>query len=221
MPLVPVAVSAEALTENTNASNVSTLNAVANLPVAANTTRTPFTFAEGAGAPGDVATKFQTEVENAADVVAAGQWHVNLTTGVITVYSTGAIGATDYTLVYYHYASAPTTVSKFACAVGNLRCGDFVQTDTNSNYQEHAAASANVADTIGQVLAKENVKGKDLLDRVKTAYSPAISTDATGGLPGTSGQLDQMPGSATGGVPDNVHYAGGADTVVRINLINR
>jgi hypothetical protein len=35
------------------------------------------------------------------------------------------------------------------------------------------------------------------------------------------GQLDQMPGSATGGYPDDIHYAGAADTLVVINLISR
>ena len=220
LPLVPATTAvAEALTQSANALNVSTMTALSNLPVAENTTRTPFTFAEGVGAPGNVATKFAVEQTTLSGVQAFGDWYVDLETGIISVWSAGGIGATDYTLVYSHYASAPTSVAAFASAVGDLDPGDFVKCDTNSNYQVDAAPS--VADTIGQVLAKEVVLGKDLLDRVRTGYSPALGTDATGGLPGTDGQLDQMPGSATGGVPDNVHYAGGADTVVRINLINR
>jgi hypothetical protein len=35
------------------------------------------------------------------------------------------------------------------------------------------------------------------------------------------GQMDRMPGSATGGIPDLLTFAGGADTVLIINLISR
>jgi hypothetical protein len=219
LPLVPATVAAEALTENTNAANLSTLNAVANLPLAKNTVRTPFTFSEGAGAPGDVAAKFNQEVATIAEIDGTGKWHVNLTTGVISVWSTGAIGATDYELVYSHYAASPATVSVFAAAVGDLSCGDFLLTDNNSNFS--IATTEDFKDIMGQVLEIEDVLGKDALDRVRTAYNPAIATDATGGLPGYAGQLDQMPGSASGGAPDKVHYAGAANLVVRINLVSR
>jgi hypothetical protein len=71
---------------------------------------------------------------------------------------------------------------------------------------------------VGQVLDRDDSNPKDMLDRVKTSYSPPINTDATGSKPAYLGQLDQMPGSATGGMPASVHYTGAADTVVRINL---
>jgi len=219
LPLVPATeTTPEALTEDSNANNVSTMVALSNTPVAKNTVRTPITFSEGAGAPGDVATKFAVEKASAADVVAAGDWHIDLTTGVITVYSTGAIGATDYEVVYSHYASAPASVSKFACAVGNLVAGDFVMCDANSNYT--AASTEDFKDIIGQVIEVEDVWGKDALDRVRTAY-PSLSTSAAGSLPGYAGQMDQMPGSANGGVSDKIHFAGAANLVVRINLISR
>ena len=86
----------------------------------------------------------------------------------------------------------------------------------------NASAFRAMQQVIGQVLARENVRGKDLLDRVKTQFgSPTLGNTATGGLPGYLGQLDQQAGSATGGVPDKVHFAGAADTVVRINLQRR
>lgn len=220
---------AEALTQDSRANNVATLNAVSNLPVAANTVRTPFTFAEGAGAPGDVAARFAVQKSTVAEVLALGDWHVNLTTGVISVYASADVGATDYTLVYSHYASAPTTVSKFASAVGNLKAGDFVKCDANSNYVVATAKTFGdgvtddfdtFADIMGQVIEVENVLDKDALGRVRTAYDN-IGTDAAGALPAYAGQMDQMPGSATGGVSDKVHYAGAANLVVRINLISR
>jgi hypothetical protein len=219
LPLVPATESTpEALTESSNASNVSTMNALSNLPVAKNTVRTPITFSEGAGAPGDVATKFAVEKSSAADVIAAGDWHIDLATGVITVYSAASIGATDYEVVYSHYASAPASVSKFASAVGNLKAGDFVMCDANSNYQ--VASTEDFKDIVGQVIEVEDILGKDALDKVRTAY-PTLGTDSTGGLPGYAGQLDQMPGSASGGATDKIHFAGAANLVARINLISR
>jgi hypothetical protein len=61
---------------------------------------------------------------------------------------------------------------------------------------------------------------KDALGRVRTAYD-SLGSSATGALPAYAGQLDQMPGSANGGVTDKVHYAGAADLVIRINLVSR
>ena len=221
LPLVPATLSsAEALTEDSNADNVSTLNAVSNLPVAKNTQRTPITFSEGAGAPGDVATRFAVEKDSADDVLAAGDWHINLDTGVISVYSTGAIGATDYEIIYSHYAAAPvgTAVSKFACALGDLKAGDFVKCNADSNFV--VATTEDFKDIMGQVIEVEDVFDKDALSKVRTAFD-SIGTDASGALPAYAGQMDQMPGSATGGVGDKVHYAGAANLVVRINLISR
>lgn len=221
LPLVPATVSsAEALTQGSFTSSTILLTALTNLPVAKNTQRTPFTFSEGAGVPGDVATKFAVEKSLAADVLAAGDWHVDLVTGIITVYSTTSIGATDYELVYSHYASAPTgsSVSKFACALGDLKPGDFVKCNADSNFV--VSTTDDFKDIMGQVLEVENVYDKDALSKVRTAYD-SIGTDAAGSLPAYAGQMDQMPGSATGGVSDKVHYAGAANLVVRINLISR
>ncbi len=229
LPLVPGAVSsAESLTFSSPSSNISTGTAFANLPVAANTVRTPITFAGGSSA-----TLFVNQVELAADVVSAGDWHIDLTTGVVTVYATSQ--PTSITATYSHYAAVPSSVSKFACAVGNLKGGDLVTFDANSNYRLASAANLYLASTsydatarleiarshglvVGQVLDVE-VHPRDLLDRVRTQFSPALGTDATGTKPGYLGQMDQMPGTATGGVPANIHYAGAADRVVRINLI--
>ena len=216
LPLVPAVQAAEALD---NASQVGSLSvysfiAVDNIPMAKNTARTALTFAEGAGVPGDVATRFQNEVATLADVVSAGDYFVNYTTGIVSVYATlvevtgGALADTDYTMAYYHYASAPASVGTYACAVGDLKAGDFVMADGNSNMAFWTEASDDWSLVLGQVLARDSGFPKDALERVKTAYA---------GL----GVEEQMPGTANGGVPANISYAGAANTVVRINLINR
>ena len=193
------------------------------LPVAKNTIRTPITF-ESAGVP------FTNEVDDPDDIATSGDWYMDLSTGDVYVYATSAVLGL-YTVTFSHYGSAPTgsSVSKFCCALGDLHAGDFVKCNADSNFVEatpkvYGTSNGDNFDTfsaiMGQVLEIENVLGKDALDRVRTAYS-SLGTDATGSYPGTAGQMDQMPGSANGGVPDKVHYAGAANLVVRINLISR
>jgi hypothetical protein len=227
MPLVPGATATEALVFAPDAggdANIFTDSGLSNLPVAANTDRTPLEFAGGSAA-----TLFVNQVDTVDDIAGAGDWAINLVTGAVSVYSAGA--PAGVTLSYHHYAAAPATVSKFACAVGDLKGGDLVTFDADSNYRIANASTlflggsptgAEVARAmglvVGQVLDRDASHPKDMLDRVKTSYAPALGTDATGAKPAYLGQLDQMPGTANGGVPSNVHYAGAADTVVRINL---
>lgn len=222
MPLVPAETSEEALTFSAPASNISTAS-LANTPVAANTMRTLITFTGGSSA-----TLFVNEKTTAAGVVASGDWHVDLRTGLVTVYASAQ--PTSVVCTYSHYASTPATLSAFASAVGNLKGGDLVTFDANSNYVLASQANLYLANDptgaevaraqgliVGQVLERQTGV-KALLDKVRTSYSPAINTSGAGGKPAYLGQLDQMPGSATGGAEANVHYAGAADTKVTINL---
>lgn len=220
VPLVPAKVTSAALANASFASNKVTFTAVANLPVAVNTVRTRIAFSNNTLT--DSATRFVVQKATLAEVLALGDWHIDLTTGVVTAYAASdpGGGGTAYTVSYYHYASAPSSVSKYAAAVGDLKAGDFVVCDANSNFKK-AGGSDTFQDIMGQVLEVENVLDKDALGRVRTAFESPLATDASGSLPGYAGQMDQMPGSATGGVPDKVHYAGAANLVVRINLVSR
>jgi hypothetical protein len=226
MPLVPGATASEAVVFTADAveANVFTDSGLSNLPVASNTLRTPITFAGGSSA-----TLFVNEVASRDLIAAAGDWSINEETGAISVFA--SVAPTGVTVSYSHYASAPASVSKFACAVGDLKSGDLVTFDADSNYRVVSAATlfldASPTGTqvaramglvVGQVLDRDSSHPKDSLDLVKTSYAPAIATSATGSKPAYLGQMDQMPGTANGGVPSNIHYAGAADTVVRINL---
>jgi len=240
LPLVPANDGSKTYSaaNETNASNVSTFATTGSLPLATNTVRTPMEFAGAASAT----AHFVNQVASAADIAAAGDWAINLTTGVLSVFATGAINtAEDLTITFSHYnaASTVTGASVFAAASGNLKAGDFVKCDSESNFvladpnpsvdAAYSGADAALtrpmigdtfADIVGQVIEVENAD-KDALGMVKTAYNPPLGTDASGSSPGYAGQMDQMPGSATGGVSDKVHYAGAADLVVRINLVSR
>lgn len=227
VPLVPGASTSEALVFSPAAgglANVFTDSGLSNLPVATNTVRTPTTFSGGSSA-----TLFVNQVATASDITSAGDWAIDLTTGAVAVYA--AVAPTNVTVSYSHYASVPTTVSKFVCAVGDLVAGDLVTFDENSNFRKATTAnlfldgsptgdqvSRALGLVVGQVLDRDDSNPRDMLDRVKTSYAPPINTDSTGAKPAYLGQLDQMPGSATGGMPASVSYAGAADTVVRINL---
>lgn len=212
MPLVPGSTASEVPSFGVPGSENLSQATLANTPVAKNTVRTPMTFT------GTDLDLFVNEQETVDLVTEAGDFHIDLDSGLLTVFKSTA-GAASVTVAYSHYASVPTTVSVFASAVGNLQCGDFVKCDSNSNYTL-ADASDDFKDIIGQVIDVQ-VHPRSSLEKVRTAFTPAISTDASGSLPGFTGQTDQLPGSATGGQPDAVHFAGAADRVVIINLISR
>lgn len=220
LPLVPAKTSTETITSQSWSSSIMTFDALDSLPVATNTTRTPITFANNSLST--AATVFVYQKSTAAELIADGDWYIDYTTGVIKAYtSTNPAGGT-FSVTYRNYASAPTgsNVSVFACVLGDVKPGAFLKCNADSNWVVDSSPSLDV--TMGQVLDIE-VQPKDMLDKVRTAYSPALATNAAGSFPGgtTSGQMDQMPGSATGGVSDKIHYAGAADKLVRVNLISR
>lgn len=220
LPIVPAKTTTANITRSVfdGVAKTVTFDALANLPVAANTQRTTMAFSNGTLS--DTATRFANQLDDADDIAAAGDWHIDLTTGVITAYASSDPGAGNiYKLTYWNYASAPTgsNVSVFACVLGDITAGDFLKCNADSNWV--VDSSPTVADTMGQVLEVE-VQPRDGLDKVRTAFSN-INTDAAGSLPGYAGQMDQMPGSATGGVTDKVHFAGAANKVCRVNLVTR
>ena len=217
LPITPAKTATETITSQSWSSNIMTFDALNNLPVATNTQRTPLTFANNSLT--SAAVDFVNQVAAAADIVAQGDWHIDYTTGVIKAYrGTNPSGGT-FSVTYYNYASAPTgaNVSVFACALGDVKPGVFLKCNADSNWVVDSSPSLDA--TMGQVLDIE-VATKDLLDKVRTAF-PSLSTSGAGAFPGSAGQMDQMPGSATGGVSDKVHYAGAADKVCRVNMISR
>lgn len=220
LPIVPAKQAATNVTKSSydSAGKVVYLNNVSNLPVAKNTQRTPIVFTNGTLT--DAATVFTNEVASASFVKTAGDFAVDYTLGTISYYyASDPGGGNIYQVSYYHYASAPSgaNVSVFASVLGNVHPGDFLKVNADSNYV--VDSSPTVAATVGQVLDIETYP-RDGLDKVRTAYD-SINTSAAGALPGYAGQMDQMPGSATGGVNDSISYAGAANKVCRVNLILR
>jgi len=214
--------------------------ALAEVNVATNTARTLITM-QSSNTADDVSTILVNEVSSLSALTAAGDFWVDYPVGVVFIYSadgatlptalSGAAGTVSIT--YYHTTTDAGVVSRFASVVSHttpLVPGDFLGVDANSNLvKATTGAGGDTFGVIGQVLAIDSSFPKDALDRVRTAYDPALNTDASGSMAnavaGTAalnlGQMDQMPGSATAGYPDSIHYAGAADTMVIINLIGR
>ncbi len=200
-----------------------------NLPVmdlAKNTTLTPITLPTG----------FTREVSSIATIVQAGDYFIDYGVGVILIFETdgNAAPVATGTCDYYHYETLPASVSTYACALGDLQPGDFVRADADSNFvkaniiddtevetvtsadpetsltSDELAALLNLSakrqdEIIGQVLDSDT-HPKDYMDRVRTAY-PQLGT------------LDQMPGSASSGLPASLTYAGGSNKMIRILLL--
>jgi hypothetical protein len=202
--------------------------ALDNTQVAKNTTRTPITS--------NLSGLLVTEVGSVSAVSSSGYFFVDYEVGVVFVYAADgqtlpAVVPGTTTVTYYHTASVPATYSSFACVLADttlLAPGDFLKCGTASNFVRATPASDNANAIIGQVLGFET-HPRGGLEMVRTAFNPAIGTDSSGTMSAATagsasvnlGQLDQMPGSATAGYPDSIHYAGAADTNVIINLINR
>jgi hypothetical protein len=202
--------------------------ALENYPVAKNVANTPITST--------ISGMLNVEVDSLAAVNASGTFFVDYSTGVIFLYSadgqTLPAGFSSGTITYYHYATAPSVYSAFACVLSastELKPGDFLKCGAASNLvRATPGIGGDHEHIIAQVLGFSS-HPQDSLNLVRTAYSPAIGTNATGtmlgGVAGSSsvhlGQLDQMPGSATSGMPDALHYSGGSNLIVVLNLICR
>ncbi len=200
---------------------------LANFPIAKNTPRTLITST--------LTGLLVNEVGSMDAILAAGDWWMDYDVGVLFVFSAG--GSTlpaivGHTITYYHYAAVPGTLPVFACMLSsttNLMPGDFVKCGTDSNFVVADPAADNICDILGQIIAIDDRFPKDYLDRVRTAYNPALRTDSSGSMANATagsasvnlGQLDQMPGSANGGMPGLISYSGAANKIVLINLISR
>jgi hypothetical protein len=239
LPVVPESQTAEHMTYASYASHIVTFAALSDLPVAKNTVRTPITFTDGTIAL--ASTHFVNQVASADLIVALGDWYINLTTGVVKAYFASDPSSGYFHVAYSDYAAAPTgsNVSVFACALGDIKPGDFLKYNVDSNFVKatplpvYGTAISATYDTdnvdwlyddfsviMGQVVAID-IYPRDLLERVRTYPINTIATNAAGSFPGYAGQMDQMPGTATGGMPALIHYAGAADTMVAVNLISR
>lgn len=119
----------------------------------------------------------------------------------------------DYVCEYPVLASYTPPFAGVAAFMGTaVKPGDFVTYDINSNLAI-GDPSGIWASIIGQVVRVETLYPRNLLERVKTRYDGTEGPDFD--------DLDKMPGTATGGLPDRMTYAGSTFGTVLVNLITR
>jgi hypothetical protein len=210
--------------------------ALAKIPVAKNTPKTEIALASD-NASDDLSDILVNERSAISAVTAAGDYFVDYEAGVIFIYSSdgatlptslsGAAGTVSITYFNYEDSAAAGTLSKFASVCGAaLQPGALLVTGANSNLIEWGGTELQ-DEVIGQVLAIVDDYNEGL-GKVRTAFNPAIDTDSSGSMASATagsasanlGQLDQMPGSATGGYTDLTHYAGAVKFAI-VNLIGR
>lgn len=191
--------------------------ALADYPMATDTDRTPVT-----GSSTDVLVRevkadwalyatAQEAIAYAVDrLTTAGDYFIDYESGVIFFYVAGgaSIGAnlSGETVTYYSYAAAPSTVERYFAIVGDVRAGDWLKTDENSNLAFWDPASDNDFERIARIHSFVT-QPLDLLDRVQTSWSGS-----------DFGTKQQMTGTASKGFSSQVTYSNAADKLANIVL---
>lgn len=103
-----------------------------NYPVADNTSSTTIATS--------VTNGLVDEKTSIAAVVAAGDYYIDYEVGVLFLYEDGGDAiptgwSTSATITYYHYqtAAGAAQISSYFCATGDIKLGDFLTYDSNSN----------------------------------------------------------------------------------------
>lgn len=114
-------------------------------PAATNTNETPISS--------DVTGGLADEKNAIADIREAGDWYFDHEAGVLFLYEAGGDAiptgwTTSSALTYYHYASVveAARVSSYFCATGDIKLGDYLTYDSNSNLIK---ATLDIGTTIG------------------------------------------------------------------------
>lgn len=196
-------------------------------PVAKNTSRTPISST--------VSGMLVNEVGTIAEVRTSGDFYVDYEVGVIFVYSSNGTTiptCSSDTITYFNYVSVPSVLSQFGCILAStaeIKPGDFLGCTTGSNWGKISLSASTIpCEIMGQIISFETFP-KDYLDYVRTNFNPAINSNASGAMSNATaatssvglGQMDQMPGTATGGVPGDIHYTGAANIRAIVNIIGR
>ena len=213
-------------------------------PCAKHTTRTPLTITSSSV---DItSTVLVHQTSGVAELSSVGDYFFDHEVGVLWFYEEGAnalpsgLTASDV-VAYYDYTLAPTSVSTYTCVVGNVKPGDFLVCDGNSNLTTADYSTAIVeADVAGSIASEGSPQNDELAGLLSAAVEIGArrSTDILGQALTVIlhprdlldrvrtaytflGIHDQMPGSASGGYPDTVTYSGAADREVIINILGR
>lgn len=181
--------------------------ALANKPVAKNTTRTPISC--------DVAGLLLKEKSSIVAITKVGDWFLDADVGLLFVHSTSyatlVSANTDPTFSYSYYndAGIGAASEQWIYFDGEGKPGDLVSVDSQSNFVRKGTSEDILASTdpaLGRLLFALR-EPHALMDKVKSAYN----------LSGMSAS-GKMPGSATAGYSDMITLAA-EDVADRIAVI--
>jgi|14BtaG_2_1085337.scaffolds.fasta_scaffold01232_5 hypothetical protein len=189
--------------------------ALAERPVAKNTSRTPISC--------DVSGVLTTEKSSLAGISSEGDWYLDADVGILfthsDTYDTLVADNNDPTFSYYYYEVSATTGAssdRYVFFDGEGKPGDFLSFDASSNFVVMASSQDALGTSNTEWIArlhKIDAEPKDLLDKVKTAFNLTGMT-----------AVSKMPGSATSGYSDLITLATSeevADQIAIINLVVR
>jgi len=202
--------------------------------IATPTDRTPYTFAS------DTHHLFVNKKTSLRAVRNVGDYFVDSIADRIYFQHTG--GATNaqnesanVTVSLYTYSTESN--SQYSSISGDIKPGDYLIVDHNSNYVviDDISTLANLA--VGasynqNEVAAIKIAAAQLLDQNRYVIGQVLEIEqhpkSARELVRTAGQnlpanqfLDKLPGTATKGLPDKLTYAGGSDLVARVNIINK
>jgi hypothetical protein len=212
-------------------------------PVAQITENTPITDSNSTLAS-------MTEVDSISAVETGGSsyFYIDYDAGVMFVYEAGGdavpSGWTDgtTTVTYYQYETAATGTNDIAQAIGDIKVGDFLTFDSNSNYvvwnplistasggsagNAYSANPSYSTDADADISAQLQNFTKDAVGR-RIGQVVAVWTWPRSGIEKVMSQYqtltayEQMPGTATSGYTDAQVQAGAANKTLIINFITR
>lgn len=188
---------------------------LADFPMAKHTTRTPVTGSSTDFLVSEKKVNLAVSPTSKAAIAAAvdrlttaGDYFIDYDVGAVFMYASGGASipsnVSGESFTYYSYAAAPSTVERYTCAVGNIKIGDNLMVDDNSNFQVWDGSAE--IDIVGKVVAVEK-HPKHLNEYVRTGWE---GTEFTA--------KQQMHGSASGGYPSQITYSNASDTLVKIVL---
>jgi hypothetical protein len=212
-------------------------------PVAKITTNTPITDS------GSTLASW-SEVGSIADVMAlgSGYFYIDYDAGVMFVYESGGnavpAGFTDgvSTITYYQYETAAAGSTSYAQVIGDVKVGDFLTFDDNSNYVKFtsdilAAFGGAGGDAFSADPDYDTAADADISAQLEAAITQArlgvigqviaVLAYPRSGLEKVMTQYqnltatEKMPGTATAGMTDALNLSGGANRVAIINFCQR
>jgi hypothetical protein len=140
----------------------------------------------------------------------AGDFAIDYDFGVVFLYVSGGASvpanASGETITYFSYDASPAAVERYVAAVGDLRPGDWLKVDVNSNFQLWVQGADDPEERIARVVALDR-QPKDFLEFVRTGWEGA-----------DFGAKQQMSGSASKGFSSQITYSNAADTLVQLVL---